>query len=111
MDDYSTYKKYYGKGTKKLSKLDFEKEFNHLNSIYSVLVTEAKATEEMRENFIFSHITGQEYPCDEWRFCGIFGMGGKYRRQTNTIDYYSEDRSPELDKLEKKINQLLKEIV
>ena len=85
-------------------------ERNFYDNVYSILVEYAKAPEHMRENFITSPFENQQYPCDEWRFCGVFGFGGKYRRQTNSVDYYSEDQSPKLDKLEKRINTLLKEL-
>lgn len=108
MDKYLEFLKHYC--NKKISKTDFLTQYNFFSKVYSVLVEYGKASEHMRDNFILSHISNQKYVCTEYRFCGIFGLGGKYRRRTNSIDYYSEDSSPELDEMEKQINALLKEI-
>lgn len=79
------------------------------NKVYNILVEHGGAVESMRSNFVYAH-TEDQYPCWEYRFQGYFGFGGKYRSLTNTIDYYQENHTKKLDKLEAKINQLLKEI-
>lgn len=109
IDNYLMFKKHYCTD-KEYSESEFRKEFEFYNEVYSVLVAYGRASEYMRENFVFCHISKQEYPCDEYRFGGVFGIGGKYRRLTNTIDYYQEDATKQLDKLEKIINARLKEV-
>jgi len=74
-------------------------ETEYFTAIYSILVEDGKADKNMEDSFISSHIQegNEKYgACDEWRFCGIFGFGGKYRRKRNTIDCYSEDETPKL---------------
>ena len=60
-----------------------------LDSVYDVLVQIAGADETMRGSFIQNHLSG----CEEWRFCGRLGFGGKYRSRTNTVDCYREDET------------------
>lgn len=80
---------------------------SQLNEIYTVLVDMGGARDSWRDDFIYHHLNGD---CSEWRFSGHFGFGGKYRVETNTIDYYSEDRTEYLNSLQLKINQKLKSI-
>ncbi len=42
----------------------------------------------------FSDAHTRTPPCDEFRFQGRLGFGGKYRRKTNTVDCYPEDETP-----------------
>jgi hypothetical protein len=79
------------------------------NQVYNILVKEAGANEYMREDFVFSH-TDDEYACWEYRFGGKFGFGGKYWSERNAVNYYPEDHTKRLDKLEAKVNKLLSEI-
>lgn len=78
-----------------------------LNKIYDILVEFGGAAEFMRTTFIYHHLKD----CTEWRFQGKFGFGGKYRSRTNTIDYYSEDQTEELDELCQKINDELSKVI
>lgn len=79
------------------------------NKVYDILVEKGEALEVERETFILNHILECQL-CKEWRFKGLFGFGGKYRRLTNTIDCYREDETPELLTLIDEINVLLKNI-
>lgn len=80
------------------------------NKIYDVLVHDGGAVEHMRTSFIYHHSESKE-GCDEWRFIGKLGFGGKYRSRYNKVDCYSEDENPERLKLIKKINNKLSKIV
>lgn len=91
-------------------------EREYFQEVYNILVTLAKADKDMAFYFIEDHITKKDPNryndgvCTEWRFCGVFLMGGKYRRNTNTIDYYAEHHTKELDKLQSVINEKLDEV-
>jgi len=47
------------------------------NEIYDVLVMCGGALPDNRENFVYAHTIGN-YPCNEYRFQGHFGFGGKF---------------------------------
>lgn len=79
------------------------------NKVYDILVKEAGAYEPNRDCFVYSHCD-DEFPCNEFRFGGTFGFGGKYWSERNAITYYTEDHTKKLDKLEAKVNKLLGEI-
>jgi len=83
-------------------KLDIEK----INEIYDILVHIGGAHEFEREGFIYSHCIS-EHCCEEWRFCGKLGFGGKYRSLTNTVDCYIEDMNDERFAIINKINSEL----
>jgi hypothetical protein len=76
-----------------------------LNRIYDLLVSIGGAVESYRQQFILLHM---ETPsCREWRFMGHLGFGGKYRSQTNKVDCYSEDETPERLAIIKQLNSAL----
>ena len=79
------------------------------NKVYDILVAEAGSHENNRQCFVYSHCE-DEFPCHEFRFGGAFGFGGKYWSERNAINYYPEDHTKKLDKLEAKVNKLLEEI-
>jgi hypothetical protein len=79
------------------------------NSVYDLLVELAGANESDRQDFVYNHCSG-ENGCSEWRFCGHFGFGGKYRSQRNIISYYIEDTTDSREALKKDINNRLSEI-
>lgn len=81
----------------------------YLNNVYDILVEIGGACDNERPIFIFSHLY-DSYPCTEFRFCGHFGFGGKYRVNDNRIDCYPEDMTDELKELIKIINQKLNEL-
>lgn len=69
----------------------------------------AGAPASQRENFVYSHIESK-YPCEEWRFGGKLGFGGKYWSGSNTVSCYNEDSTPELSELIELINHKLSQI-
>lgn len=71
--------------------------------VYDVLVSLGEASENMRYGFISSHIDSK-YPCDEWRFIGCLGFGGKYYSGKNKVTCYTEHETPAKLELIKKIN-------
>jgi hypothetical protein len=77
-----------------------------LNKIYDVLVGLGGAPEIYRDDFIYHHLKND---CDEFRFQGKLGFGGKYRSKTNSVDCYLEDSTPERLKLIDEINEELKQ--
>ena len=64
-----------------------------LRKVYAILVEQGGANPCELGDFIASHLDSL-YPCREWRFCGVFGFGGKYRIETNKVDFYAEDSTP-----------------
>lgn len=79
------------------------------NNVYDLLVSIGGAEESERSSFIYFHCT-DKYGCDEWRFIGKLGFGGKYRSKTNRVDCYKEDETPERIILIEKLNSELKKI-
>lgn len=79
------------------------------NKVYDILVELGGAREDERDSFIYSHCRNK-YCCEEWRFSGHFGFGGKYRSERNSIDFYNEDTTNERIKLQEKINNELNKI-
>lgn len=76
------------------------------NNVYDILVNIGDASERERESFIYHH-TNEDDVCNEWRFQGKLGFGGKYRESKNSVDCYREDLNPEREKIIEKINQEL----
>lgn len=92
-----------------------ELEKSYFSEVYDLLCNLGGASMNEKERFIDAHLSKgrDKYNmeiCREWRFCGYFGFGGKYRRRRNAIDYYQESETPKLNKLLNKINHELKEI-
>lgn len=92
--------------------------------VYQILIKEAGASthrslvvendkvkfvDRDEEDFIFHHAVNHKERCKEWRFQGKLGFGGKYRSDSNKVDYYSEDVSPEREQIMMTTNQLLLE--
>lgn len=71
------------------------------NKVYDLLVSIGGAYEQDRDNFVITHT---EDNCDEWRFIGKLGFGGKYRSEDNTVDCYLEDETPERVKIINELN-------
>lgn len=63
------------------------------DATYHILVKYAGAPDDAmdRRAFAVAHRNG----CEEYRFMGRLGFGGKYRSKTNTVDCYPEDMTPE----------------
>lgn len=79
------------------------------NSVYDLLVKIGGASESERSSFIYHHTSKEG--CDEWRFCGKLGYGGKYRSKANRVDCYKEDDTPERMEIIKELNNLLNKLV
>lgn len=68
------------------------------NAVFDILVTYAGANESIREDFVYHQSTSV---CDEYRFQGALGFGGKFRRSWGRsgerwyVDQYPEDETPE----------------
>jgi len=78
----------------------------NLNKVYTILVNIGGAREGNREAFFFDHLD-KEYPCEEWRFCGHLGFGGKYRSRSNTVDCYNEDATALRKQIMQDVNRAL----
>ena len=79
------------------------------NKVYDILVLIGGASEHERDSFIHHHVYSK-YPCDEWRFGGKLGFGGKYRSRNNRVDCYKEDDTPKRSILIQQINEELSKI-
>lgn len=79
------------------------------NKVYDILVNDGGANENMRDSFIYHHSVLKEV-CDEWRFMGFLGFGGKYRSKRNTVDCYTEDETFDRIELIKRINNKLAQL-
>ena len=75
-----------------------------LNEVYDILVEVGGAAEFFRADFVHAH---DKCDCQEWRFAGHFGMGGKYRSERNRIDYYHENKTEEREILLDVVNMAL----
>lgn len=76
------------------------------NKVYDLLVSIGGAYEPHRDNFVYYHTESKD-GCDEWRFVGKLGFGGKYRSDYNRVDCYLEDETPERVKLMDELNREL----
>ena len=74
--------------------------------VYDTLVKTAGANPNQKDSFIHNHCDSK-WPCDEWRFCGLLGSGGKYWRKTNSVSCYREDETKERLTIIKKTNEEL----
>lgn len=79
------------------------------NNVYDLLVSIGGAEESERSSFIYHHCTSKD-GCDEWRFSGKLGFGGKYRSKRNRVDCYKEDETPSRIELIEKLNYELNKI-
>lgn len=79
------------------------------NKIFDILVAEAGASENDRDDFVYHHCIDKD-GCREYRFQGKLGFGGKYRSTWNGVTYYPEDETPDKKAIAEKVNELLKEI-
>jgi hypothetical protein len=79
------------------------------NKVYDLLVSIGGAYEPQRDSFIYHHSKSKD-GCDEWRFMGKLGFGGKYRSNSNKVDCYLEDETPEIIILIERLNDALSKI-
>lgn len=73
------------------------------NAVFDLLVSTGGTHESMRDDFLYRHARLGE-PCDEYRFQGKLGFGGKYLRKTNRVSLYVEDETPERVALRDRLN-------
>lgn len=76
------------------------------NKVYDMLVGIGGAFEDDRSNFVYHHCESKD-GCDEWRFGGKLGFGGKYYSRENMVTCYSEDETPGRLELIKVLNKML----
>ena len=77
----------------------------------------ASKNPDSRETFMYYFTEEIPRSSHEWRFCGMFGFGGKIRLQSHrglSVDFYSEDETPErlnkLSELKKELEALQTEL-
>lgn len=63
-------------------------------AVFNLLSSVGGANESMRADFVYEHARAKP-PCEEFRFQGRLGFGGKYYRLTNRVSCYREDETPE----------------
>ena len=80
------------------------------NKVYDILVEECWASESGRDAFISTETTEV---CTEYRFCGNLGFGGKFWNANDRlyVNYYSEDGTPQRDKMMDAANKRLSKLV
>jgi hypothetical protein len=79
------------------SELDTMKEVVFFTKVYALLMT-VGAPYDMLDAFVHSHVHNEQ-DNDGWRFCGIFGMSGKYWREQNQIS--GDDHEEEMERVNK----------
>jgi hypothetical protein len=77
--------------------------------VYDLLVSIGGANEHERTDFVYHHCYSST-GCNEWRFRGKLGFGGKYRSSWNGVTYYPEDETPEKIEVAKNLNEELKKL-
>lgn len=87
-----------------------EADRQYYERVYDTLVQIGGAEPCWMSSFMMAH-TGKDIPkCDEWRFQGSLGFGGKYRSKTNKVDCYPEDETPQRLDVIKRLNKALEEL-
>jgi hypothetical protein len=77
--------------------------------VYDILVNVGGAPEIDRMYFIRIH-SDIQMARNEWRFCGHLAFGGKYRKETNTVDCYYEDMTDKRRRIILEVNEKLQNI-
>ena len=77
-----------------------------LNAVFDLLVEIGGTHASLRDEFL-QLLGNAERPCDEFRFQGVFGFGGKYRRKTNSVDFFPEDSTPARVATQARLNKKL----
>jgi hypothetical protein len=77
------------------------------NKVYDILVRLGGAVERDRDGFVYHHSRADDI-CEEWRFSGSLGYGGKYYSDYNRIDCYKENFNEKTKVVIDKINKELK---
>ena len=78
--------------------------------IWNILCLHAGANPDQEEQFFYC-ATNPDSPCEEFRFQGHLGFGGKYWLETNTVTCYPEDVTTETTRILEETNAALKGIV
>lgn len=85
--------------------------------VWDLLVEEGGASKALyaKKDFVDSYCW-VEHTTIEHRFGGVFGMGGKFWRNSGApcgfyVSYYREDHTKKLDKILDKINERIAELV
>jgi len=97
-----------------INKLDLTKPavLFYLN-VYKILIENAGAYNDPENNFeYFSFVKAhdKEEPCNEYRFGGKLGFGGKYWGRRNEVDCYSEDSCKKTEKIKSVTNKKLRKL-
>lgn len=79
------------------------------NKVYDLLVSIGGAYEPDRQSFIYHHCESKHI-CEEYRFGGKLGFGGKYRSNLNSVDCYSKDETRARYLIIEELNKKLSEI-
>jgi len=77
------------------------------DAIYDVLIGFAGAADEEPAFLSFMAVHATDSPCEEYRFMGSLGMGGKFRSKSWTVDCYREDENDERRETIRKTNRAL----
>lgn len=77
------------------------------NKIFDLLVSIGGASEYIRDSFIYEFT---EDSCNEFRFIGNLGFGGKYW-QKGYVTCYKEDETPERKNIIEKLNSEIKKVL
>lgn len=86
------------------------------DAIFDILVKHAGATDNANDRFAFIlHVADDQRPCQEYRFMGKLGWGGKFRNNGNHdnipyVDCYREHETPEILAAIKTTNETLKNL-
>lgn len=78
------------------------------DAVYDILVADCGAIDDDtpfggRSAFAAAQAQG----CSEYRFCGVFGFGGKFWLQDFAVNYYPENATPKLDQICDAVNAKL----
>jgi hypothetical protein len=86
------------------------------DAAYTVLVLHAGANDDAadREAFV-CHVAHPLRPCEEYRFCGALGWGGKFRNNGNNqgvpyVDFYREHETEQRVEIARNANLALREL-
>lgn len=87
----------------------FVRDEEFYKDVYDILVELGGAADgHYRDAFMFNFSKEEKFATEEWRFQGKLGFGGKYWREQNIINCYSEDETPEVLELITIMNTALK---
>lgn len=74
---------------------------------WAVLVEECGAAPSGEDDFVFLNSRGR---CDEYRFIGALGFGGKFWRHDMRVSCYREDETPERLAMMRRANARIAEL-